>query len=61
MEVVAAIIGVVGTILGTILGWALNSFSQRGKLSVYVLEWEQQLDKNDMGRMVRCLGKDDAI
>lgn len=43
MEVAAALIGVVGTILGTILGWPLNSFSQRGKLSVYVLEWEQQL------------------
>jgi len=35
-----AVIGVVGTLLGTILGWVLNSLSDRGKLKVFVSEWK---------------------
>ncbi len=31
-----AIIGVMGTILGTIVGWLLNNLSRKGKISIFV-------------------------
>lgn len=41
-----AIIGVIGTVVGTILGWVLNNISQRGKLSVYISQWSDDFDYN---------------
>lgn len=34
-----AFIGVFGTLAGAIVGWLLNNFSRRGKISVYVAQW----------------------
>ena len=36
----AEIIGIIGTLLGTILGWMLNEFSKRGKLMIYT-KWKE--------------------
>jgi len=49
---------VAGTLLGTILGWALNSFSQMGKINCYVPEWQDQLLYNHMGYMVPSNSKE---
>lgn len=42
-----AIIGVIGTLVGTILGWVLNNISQRGKLNVYISQWSDDFDYNE--------------
>ena len=34
-QILPAIIGVVGTLLGTILGWILSNLSKRGKLRIF--------------------------
>lgn len=59
-EVVVAAIGVIGTLLGTVLGWVLNSISQMGKLSFYVSRWEHEVECNVHGQMLRCGSKDSA-
>ena len=46
-----ALIGVLGTLLGTLLGWWLNSLSQKGKLSIYIYSWEDSFQYNKMGFM----------
>ena len=40
-NVLTAIIGVVGTLLGVILGWCLNVLSNKGKLIVYLSSWTE--------------------
>lgn len=40
-EIQIAIIGVIGTLSGTVLGWVLNSISQNGKLNFYVTSWKE--------------------
>ncbi len=55
-----AIIGVVGTILGTILGWFLNSISQKGKLQFYIKQWEDKFECNEIGTIVECSTIDEA-
>lgn len=59
-EVAVAAIGVIGTLLGTILGWVLNSISQLGKLSFYVSRWEHEVKSNVRGVMLQCSTKDSA-
>ena len=50
-----ALIGVLGTLLGTLLGWWLNSLSQKGKLSIFVSSWEDSFKyNNSWGEMVPC-------
>ena len=36
------IISIVGTLLGTLLGWFLNNISKRGKLQFYTKTWENK-------------------
>ena len=43
----AAIIGVIGTLLGTVLGWFLNVLSNKGKITVYLSSWTDAFRHND--------------
>lgn len=52
VEVLTAAIGVIGTLVGTILGWALNNLSSMGKLRIYVCSWEDSFTFYHMGREV---------
>ena len=47
-----AIVGVVGTLAGTFLGWLLNNLSQSGKLNIYVSSFEDKFQHNEIGCMV---------
>ena len=38
----AAIIGVIGTLLGAVLGWCLNYFSSKGGITIYISSWDVQ-------------------
>lgn len=51
-DVVTALIGVGATLAGTILGWLLNNFSNRGKLNIFVSFWEDKFRYNNMGELV---------
>lgn len=53
-----ALIGVGGTLLGTILGWLLNSFSGCGKLKIYVTSWKETFEYNHTGRMINSNSKE---
>ena len=46
------LIGVGGTLLGTILGWALNKLSSKGKLKTYVSNWTDEFKYNKTGFIV---------
>lgn len=46
-EYFAAIIGVLGTLAGTILGWILNSLSNKGRLKIFVSSWEDKFMHQD--------------
>lgn len=50
----AAIIGVCGTLFGTILGWLLNNLSNRGKLVLSVVEQEAEFYKPSYGTLMKC-------
>lgn len=41
------IIGICGTLLGTVLGWGLNNLSQKGKISVFVKNVDEEFSKRD--------------
>lgn len=47
-----AVIGIVGTLAGTVLGWFLNNLSRRGKLRLFVVKWNEGFELNDAGRFV---------
>lgn len=53
-----SMIGVIGTLLGTILGWVLNSLSQKGKTSIFVNKWKQSFKYNNSGFIEECPIKD---
>lgn len=56
----AALIGVIGTLLGTILGWGLNNVSRWGKLSCYPI-WSDEFSHNDnYGSMARSSNREEA-
>ena len=54
-ELQIAVLGIVGTLAGTVLGWVLNSLSQKGKLKVFVKKWEEVYQKPDkLGSFEKC-------
>ncbi len=54
-ELQIAVLGIVGTLAGTVLGWVLNSLSQKGKLKVFVKKWEEVYQKPDKhGSFEKC-------
>ena len=55
-----SIIGVIGTLLGTILGWVLNNLSQKGKTSIFVNKWKQNFKYNNSGFIEECPSKDEV-
>ena len=57
-NVIIALIGVCGTLLGTVLGWLLNSFSGYGKLKVFVTSWEEKFQYNKSGYMAFSTSKE---
>ena len=60
VNVLPEIIGVIGTLLGTVLGWILSNFSRRGKLNIYST-WQDEFRHNDnYGGMSRSKNKDEA-
>ena len=61
-NVLTAIIGVAGTLLGTILGWFLNVLSNKGKLSVFLESWSDSLKgRSRIGSIDVVTLLDDAI
>lgn len=50
-DIVIALIGVGGTLAGTVLGWILNSISQKGNLKISVFSWKDSFEYNNMGCM----------
>ena len=51
-SIFTAVIGIIGTLAGTILGWFLNKISRCGKLKAFGVEWDERYELNDTGRMV---------
>lgn len=51
-EMLIAIVGVLGTLAGTFLGWLLNNLSRRGKVNIYVTSFKDEFKHNEMGCMV---------
>ena len=47
-----AVIGIVGTLAGTVLGWLLNNISRHGKLKGFVVKWDEKFELNETGLMV---------
>ncbi|WP_099467810.1 hypothetical protein [Konateibacter massiliensis] len=52
VEMQIALLGIIGTLVGTVLGWFLNNLSQRGKLNIYVSSWKDKFEYNHIGTMV---------
>ena len=54
------IIGVIGTLLGTVLGWLLSNLSLRGKLNIYPT-WRDEFQHNDnLGGMANSKSREEA-
>lgn len=52
-EILIALLGILGTLGGTVLGWFLNALSQKGKLNIFVTSWKDKFqDKDKLGSMV---------
>lgn len=61
-EVLIAIMGIVGTLAGTLLGWFLNQLSQRGKLHIFVMNWHNYFTHTDAeGCEVCSCSLDEAV
>lgn len=39
-----AVLGILGTLGGTVLGWVLNNLSKKGKLNIYVSSWKNKFE-----------------
>lgn len=54
-----AILGFLGTLGGTVLGWFLNNISKRGKLNIYVSSWKDKFGfNNETGDIVPSTSKE---
>lgn len=51
-EIQIAILGILGTLAGTVLGWFLNNISQHGKLNIHILSWEGKFMYNKTGSII---------
>lgn len=51
LELKIAILGIIGTILGTVVGWLLNNISRIGKLNVLISGWKDTFQYNNQGYM----------
>ena len=51
-EVLITFLGILGTLVGTILGCFLNALSQKGKLNVSVTSWKDKFEYDSVGSMV---------
>ena len=51
LELKIAMLGIIGTILGTVVGWLLNNISRTGKLNVYISGWNDVFQYNNNGEM----------
>lgn len=57
-EVQIAIIGIIGTLAGTFLGWLLNNLSKKGKLIISLNKWIDIFEYNNTGFMVESSSKE---
>lgn len=46
-DYITALIGVGGTLLGTVLGWLLSRLSTKGKLVFYIQDWQDRFTRPD--------------
>lgn len=51
-EIQIAILGILGTLAGTVLGWVLNNISQHGRINVYILYWKDKFMYNKTGSII---------
>lgn len=59
-SIFTAVIGIIGTLAGSILGWFLNNISRCGKLKAFGVVWVERYEPNDIGRMVDSLSYGEA-
>lgn len=50
-SILTALIGIAGTVLGTVLGWVLSTFSRWGRLELYTSAWHESFECNNVGVM----------
>lgn len=58
--ILTALIGIMGTALGTVLGWALSAFSRRGRLSIYLSAYHESFEFNNDGEISPASSFDDT-
>ena len=59
-EMQIAIVGVIGTLAGTVLGWLLNNISQTGKLNFHLLKWQDEFKFNSSGVLKPSSSKEET-
>lgn len=58
-EMQMAILGILGTLGGTVLGWFLNNLSQTGRLNIYATSWKDEFKyRDEMGCLVPSMSKE---
>ena len=53
-----ALLGIGGTLVGTVLGWLLNNWTKAGKLTLFVVEWKDDFTCDDGGYIKPCQNKE---
>ena len=48
-----AIVGIIGTLLGTILGWLLSVIQNQGRMKIYIKSWEETFIRTGGGMLDR--------